>query len=173
MSNDTQTELQVLKAEADSLGLEYSPNIGLGTLQTRIQEHHQNIINSQQEAAKPKALTEAETRQLKMRQANELVRVQVICMNSEKHNRQGEIFQAGNSIVGTLKKFVPYGVPWFVPRIIFNVIAEKKFQQRYGVGNLQTRMVKEYAIEELPPLTISEVEELKRQQALKAEAQNL
>src|SRR5690606_32581434 len=110
----------------------------------------------------------------KKREAEELVRIRVTCMNPAKKEWEGEIFTAGNSTVGTFKKYVPFNADdgWHVPRIIYNQIIQRQCQVFYSVkderGNSirKGKLIKEFAVEVLPQLTKEELQELARRQAM-------
>ncbi len=108
------------------------------------------------------------------KEASALVRVRVTCMNPNKKEWKGEIFTASNSIVGTFRKYVQFNTEdgWHVPQIILNMIKARQFQTFYtiknerGVAVRKGKLVPEFAVEVLPPLTEEELLELSRRQAL-------
>ena len=170
---ETKPRIQTLKAEADRLGIKYSPNIGPDTLDARIKQHLAGNLpmSSQIQAASPEVSTEeseAQKLERKIKEATKLVRIIATPMDQRKNNgeRQGEYVMGGNSVVGTYKKFIPYGQPVHIEKLLLNVLEEKKFKQRYGKGNIQSREVKEFAIQILPDLTPKEVAELRKLQAI-------
>jgi hypothetical protein len=118
--------------------------------------------------------TPVQKRQRLRRQANELVRIRVTCMNPAKKDWAGEIFTTGNSSVGTLRKFVPFNAEegWYVPRMILQVMQERQCQifvngkSKNGVKTREPKLIKEFAIEVLPDLTEIEIKELARRQAM-------
>lgn len=105
-----------------------------------------------------------------------LLRVRVTNMNPAKKDLPGEIFTVANEILGNVKKFIPYGEQtdngYHIPRCLFTQLEEKRFQQirtvkdkRTGVLRPETRWVKEFALEVLPPLTQEELQRLATAQA--------
>ena len=108
------------------------------------------------------------------KEANELIRIRVTCMNPNKREWDGEIFTTGNSTLGTLKKYVPFNADegWHVPRAIYNQIIERQCQifvtKKDSRGNTtkEGKLIKEFAVEVLPNLTVEELEELARKQAM-------
>lgn len=168
MSN-VEPRINQLKAQATKLGISFSPNIGSDTLDAKIKAHLAQV----DQLSKP---TEYDKVEAKIKEATKLRRVIVTCMDhskTENGERQGEYVMGGNSLTGTIKRFVPYGHPTHVEQVLLNVLEEKKFQQRYGPGNQLSREVKEFNIDYLPDLTPKEVEELKKIQAIRAEAANV
>lgn len=104
--------------------------------------------------------------------ASELIRINVTCMNPNKKEWEGEIIGAGNNTVGSLTKFIPFGKDWHVPRIIYNVIRDRMCQvfvtNTDSKGNKvrQGKLIKEFAIDVLDPLTSEELHDLAERQAI-------
>lgn len=177
---EAQPRIKTLKAQADQLGIKYSPNIGPDTLDARIKQHLAQATPLSGQVTAPVAPTvtpeenEAMALERKIKAATRLIRIIATPMDQRKNDgeRQGEYVMGGNSVVGTYKKFIPYGQPVHIEQLLLNVLEEKKFQQRYGKGNQQSREVKEFAIQILPDLTPTEVQELKKMQAIRAESAN-
>ena len=178
----TQDELATLKARADMLGIPYHPSIGVEKLKAKIEaklsdapeETDEPEVKPQVQAPGVAVETEGQKRQRLRKQAAELVRIRVTCMNPAKREWEGEIFTAGNSAVGTFKKYIPFNADegWHVPRIIYNQLVERECQvfvtTKDGRGNSVRRgkSIKEFAIEVLPQLTQEELDELARRQAM-------
>jgi hypothetical protein len=110
----------------------------------------------------------------KRKDASRLVRIHVACMNPAKTEWPGEIFTCSNSVVGSFKKFIPFDneVGWHVPQIILNMVQERKCQIWMGAKNARgnkikvSKMIKEFNVDILPPLTYTELMALKQRQAL-------
>ena len=178
----TQDELTTLKARADMLGISYHPSIGVEKLKAKIEaklsdapeETDEPEVKPQVQAPGVAVETEGQKRQRLRKQATELVRIRVTCMNPAKREWEGEIITAGNSAVGTFKKYIPFNADegWHVPRIIYNQLVERECQVfvtiKDGRGNSVRRgkSIKEFAIEVLPQLTQEELDELARRQAM-------
>lgn len=177
-------ELTTLKARADKMGLSYHPSIGLEKLRAKIAAalegktdesgDEENAPANSQVAAAPVAETENQRRLRKKREAGELVRIRVTCMNPNKRDWDGEIFSAGNSTVGTFKKYVPFNADegWYVPRIIYNMIVQRMCQvfvvkkTARGVSIKEGKQIREFAVEVLPNLTEEELHDLAQRQAM-------
>lgn len=107
-------------------------------------------------------------------EASKLVRVRVTCMNENKKAWNGELFTCANSVVGTHKKFVPFNVDegFHVPQIILNVMNTRRCQIFVTTKNAKGRkvvkpkLIKEFAIEIMEPLTIEELQKLEKIQAM-------
>lgn len=165
------TEMESLKARADLLGISYHPSIGLDKLRDKV-----NAALVPTEEDKPVVVDESESavRRRQQQEALELVRIRVSCMNPNKKEWEGEIFSVGNNLVGTQRKYVPFNIDegWHVPRIIYNMIADRQCQVFVSVkderGNTvrKGKLIKEFAVEVLPQLTTEELTELARRQAM-------
>lgn len=170
-------EMTSLKARADQLGISYHPSIGLEKLRTKINEA---LSDEPKEDEKPAVAvgkgkeSPQELRLRKRKEASELVRIRVTCMNPNKKEWDGEVFTAGNSAVGTFKKMVPFNAEegWHVPRIIYNMMMERKCQifvthtDSRGNKSRKGKMIREFSIEVLPPLTEEELHDLAQRQAM-------
>jgi hypothetical protein len=133
--------------------------------------------------AKPaKVLTKSEQVMVeRMKQRKEqlrLVRVRITNLNPAKKDLRGEIFTVANAYVGTQRKYIPYGeesdVGYHMPFIIYNELKDRKFvsiKTRKGPNGQQIvdqRIVSEFAVELLEPLTEAELAKLASAQAAAA-----
>lgn len=177
-------ELTALKARADQMGLTYHPSIGLDKLRAKVaaalegaeQPGDDEPEVPEEKTAKVAKVEESlhEFRSRKKREASELLRIRVTCMNPNKKEWEGEIFTAGNSLVGTFKKYVPFDADegWHVPRIIYNQIIQRQCQVFVtkkgprGIDSRQGKLIREFAVEILPPLTKEELHDLAQRQAM-------
>ena len=171
-------ELTLLKQRAQTLGIKFHPSIGLESLRSKVSAALTG--EDAEEAAEepvpeaPAAESHIQMRNRLHKEASALVRVRVTCMNPNKKEWKGEIFTASNSIVGTFRKYVQFNTEegWHVPQIILNMIKARQFQTFYtiknerGVAVRKGKLVPEFAVEVLPPLTEKELLELSRRQAL-------
>ena len=160
-----------LKKQADRMGVVYKDNVSVATLQKAIQakiEENEDVgkgtIDGVAVTAKQ---SEAEILESAYDKAMKLHRVIITPLESSKAtNLESEMFCAGNALVGTVKRTIPFGDPWHVEHILLNSIREKKYQQftvrknAKGIEVTSSRLVPAYAISELPPLTEEERNEL-------------
>lgn len=130
--------------------------------------------HADQESVPVEGESVAQKRMRLKRHANELIRIRVTCMNPAKKEWEGEIIGAGNNLVGTLSKYVPFGAEdgWHVPRIMYNVLRDRQAQIFITVTDpiskqkvRKGKLIKEFAIEVLEPLTSDELAELAARQA--------
>lgn len=166
MIGENKTELQLLKEKAGALGVEYKANVSSKTLSKLIKEF-------EEQEEQEDGLTENERIQKTMEEATKLVRVIITPMDSSKRDYQGDVFSAGNAVVPTMTKYIPFGVEWHVPQIILNTIKEKVINRFIAKKDERGREYREYqearaySIQELPPLTKEELEELAKSQEMR------
>lgn len=108
-------------------------------------------------------------RQRLLLDAKKLIRCRITNMDPKKKDLQGEIITVANGIVGTVRKFVPFGERtengWMIEQFIYNMLSKRKFLQvRVRIVNgrevVESKYVKEFAIEILPQLTPAEINQL-------------
>lgn len=188
-------ELQEVRTKADSLGIKYHHRSGATKIQILIDQHLVKAYNTPNEAPIQDPVAPVIVHKLPVQQVvpmtqehfnrqraadarrtvGKLVRFRCQNMNPNKKDWPGEILSAGSAKLGTFKKFIPFdGEPYHVPLIIFNVMKDKmcsifsNSKNARGHNVRTSRLIHEYSIEELPPLTQKELKELKGQQALAA-----
>lgn len=181
MSSDTdeiltQDELTTLKARADLLGIPYHPSIGLEKLREKINAATSDEADPApiQAASQTNEETLNQKRARLKKEALELVRIRVTCMNPAKAEWEGEIFTVGNSAIGSVTKYVPFNADagWHVPRIIYQQLAERQCQiftavkDSRGNKGRKGKLIKEFAIEVMPSLTPEELRDLAQRQAM-------
>ena len=104
------------------------------------------------------------------RRAMKLVRVRISCNDTNKRNFKGKIFTVQNSVIPYVKKFVPFNAPTHVPQIMLDMIKEKQLQIFYeerspsGRKVKKSRLIPEYNVEILPPLTAKELDAIRQKQ---------
>jgi hypothetical protein len=179
-------EIAILKQRADLMGIAYHPSISLDKLKARINAKLNDEplpLETNEEEATVTTITERtlqfkpETKVEKMErlrlEAARLVRIRVTCMNPNKKDWDGDVFTVSNSFVGTFRKYVPFNAEegWHVPNIIYEYIKDKNFVHHYvekkdGKEINRHKLVKEFAVEVLDPLTDEELKELAQRQAM-------
>lgn len=174
----TKDELTLLKEQAKKLNISFSPNIGLDALKAKVKAVLENETPAVEEVAAPVTLgtlveSTGKRRARLRKEANVLVRVIVSCRNPSKKEWQGEFFTVSNSVIGTIKKYVPFDTEegWHVPVALYNMIKERQYQHFYKVkvdGKEVTRgkLVPEFNVQLLPQLTKEELQELAQRQAI-------
>jgi hypothetical protein len=123
-------------------------------------------------------LTESEYKRWKLgkdrRDAGRLIRIRVTCMNPNKKDWEGEIISVGSAKMGTYKKYIPFNTPdgWHVPKAIYEVMKERQctiFQSttdEKGRKIRKAKLIPEFSIEVLPPLSEAERDALAKKQAM-------
>lgn len=176
-------QLEGLKEKAKSLGITFSPKIGVDALREKInksmepaKEEITTAGNEDEGVVLTEVQRKAKTRQdIRMSQLK-LVRLRINNMNPSKKDLKGEIFTVANKYLGTVKKFIPYGEDtdegYHVPHILYEQLKTRKFLQirkrkvrGTGEEEIIQSMVPEFALEVLPQLTPKELEQLARNQA--------
>ena len=188
---NAKAQLEALKKEADELKIQYSPNIGLDTLQQRIDEAkaEDSEVDATEEAAKrdeaklkkkeaEKAMSPEEKEKArkaetiaKRDEANKLIRVIVTPNEPEKRSLNGEIFSVSNDVINQ-KKFVSFNNEngWHIPMGLYYMLKDKKFQtfrdvEINGKEVKRGSLIPAYNITVLDPLTPKELKQLAESQA--------
>lgn len=115
-------------------------------------------------------------RQKQMQEQTRLVRCRIQNLDPKKKDLPGEIVTVGNEVIGTIRKFVPFGEVtddgYHIPYIIYQELESRRFlnirvgkDRRTGSPIVNTGWAKEFAIEVLDPLTPAELERLAAAQA--------
>jgi hypothetical protein len=164
-----------LKKEADDLGIAYHPKIGIDKLEGKIAQTKKVV----EATPVTRVMTEAEKisrRNTKMRnEAGKLIRIRLSCLNPNKKNWPGEIISVSNRVIGVFKKYIPFNaeVGYHVPNIIYQHLVErqcqifKKIPKPNGETKVVSKLIREFAIEVLPPLTQVELDKLATVQTAK------
>ena len=159
------SELDILKQQADTLGIKYSPNIGVETLKNKISAVIEAPVEEKTETQK------VDARQALWNDAMCLVRLEIHNVNPAKSSLKGEFYTVANKIIGKVTKFVPYGdagKSYHVPNCIYQLLEEKKYlafrDDSSAPNGKKTELIPEFNNKVLPPLTQEELEELKKAQ---------
>ena len=179
------TELDMLKQRAKLMGITFSNNIGLDALKTKIEEHKkaseaktQTQALAQTDEQQPEVQTENQKKKAKtislrahlQKEKMKLVRLRITNLDPKKKDLPGEILTTGNEYLGTVRKFVPFGEAtdngYHVPYCLYEMMRDRKFlsiKTRKGPKGqtiVEQQMVREFALEILPPLTEAELARL-------------
>lgn len=174
------TELENLKSRAEKLGVKFHPSISAEKLREKIkaaQTEGEGSVGEQSEgksAAGTKEESPAAKKLRLKREALKLVRVRITCMNPAKKEWEGEIITVANNAVGTVKRYVPFNIEdgWHVEHILLEQLRERQCQifvsEKDSRGNKvrKGKLIREFAIEVLDPLTEEELAELAQRQAM-------
>lgn len=172
-------ELDLLKQQARMMGIEFSNNIGVETLRKKIEERTAEDAASST-VQEPEPQPEQPVRKKSLRdeiydREMKLVRVRITNMDPMKAKRPGDYFTIANKYLGTVRKFIPYGEQtdngFHIPHCLYQMLKDRKFAQVQlrknpdtGHESVVTRMVREFAIEVLDPLTPEEIKRLAQAQ---------
>ena len=132
---------------------------------------------AQKPKPKPRKMTQEEVeqalREKVKKEKMKLLRCRISNLNPAKNDLRGEIITVGNRYLGTVRKFIPFGEQtdrgYHIPQVIYDDLKARRFQQirsKRVNGQImqETRMVPEYQIEILPPLSVEALNELRMQQ---------
>lgn len=183
-SNDTvddvpmPDELTVLKQRAKLMNISFSNNISLEKLRQKIAdaqegkasepEQEEAVVNPLEDNNKaPVKETEAQMRQRIRLEQTRLIRVRIQNLDPKKKDLPGEIITVANEYMGTVRKFVPFGEAtdngYHIPYCIYEFLKNRKFLNIRVSNNgkkIEQAWVREFAIEELPPLTQEDLDKL-------------
>ena len=174
------TELENLKSRAEKLGVKFHPSISAEKLREKIkaaQTEGEGSVGEQPEVKSATGANEESPAAKKLRlkrEALKLVRVRITCMNPAKKEWEGEIITVANNAVGTVKRYVPFNIEdgWHVEHILLEQLRERQCQifvsEKDSRGNKvrKGKLIREFAIEVLEPLTEEELAELAQRQAM-------
>lgn len=177
MSDDTNTpvidELAILKDKAKVLGIN-AGNMGVDALRQKIAEKMAESQKSTEVVQPDEEMTALQRRQHLKREYLKLVRCRIFNNNPQKQDLQGELIIVGNKYLGMQKKMIPFGEPtengYHIPLIIYNELKNRRYQSitvkgRAGKEEIVRKMLPEYTLEVMPPLTREELNELALTQA--------
>lgn len=160
------SELETLKQRADDMGIKYSPNIGVDTLRTKVND----ALQPKEKAKVVINPTTGSKYQDLVNEATKLIRVRVTNLNPNKKHSDGEFFRTGNSVISTISRFVPFESDTHVEQMLLNLINNRKYatvrEEKTPDGKKPVRSLrKEFQVEVLPALTKKELEELATEQS--------
>lgn len=163
-----------LRENGALLGITFGPNEGIPSMITKLKEMRAVILRDEEDVAAEAELpkSEQELRNEMRLKETKLIRIQIACVNPNKAGLPGEILCVHNDYVGTVKKFIPYneaGEAYHVPQLLLKMLKRKKFLQikdppKGSRASATTKLVPEYAITILEPLTEQELKDLARAQ---------
>ena len=181
-----------LKARAEELGLSYNSNIKTDALAELIMNAENGLTPEIVAAAKEaeevakklvadkpvetpvenKAKTVGQVKAEARKNAMKLVRCVVASMDKDKADLSGEIISCGNSMTGMIKKFIPFGKEWHVPKVILETLKDKKMlmtrDRRTDKGTVKEHYeVSQYNVQILPDLTQEELNRLLKEDGKK------
>lgn len=166
------TELDLLKERATTMGIGFHPNIGTEKLREKIEAMLVPTSLTTDKVLGRETIAERNARLRK--EAMRMIRISLTCMNPAKSTWNGEFISVGNSSIGFIKKFIPFEAEegWHIPAVFLEVLKERKYQSFYttninGHKVKKGKLVKEFAIEVLPNLSVDELKTLAAKQALK------
>lgn len=169
---DKELKAELIK-QGEELGLSIHPNTSLANM---IQMVNMGLIFSHHKAPDaPIKSVVIKDKVAARRQAEKLVRVKVSNLDPTKKAYSAQAFGFSNSVVGTIRKVVPFDVDegFHIPEVLLDVIRNVKHRvtkyrtKIHGGSEVQIPYsveVSSYGIEILPALSADELEVIKQRQ---------
>lgn len=166
-------DIEVVRAKAKELGVEYHPAMKAETIQAKIDA----VLTSNPAPsvsnipALPAIETEAQKIERELKEALALIPVTITSMDPADAQLTGTSFSVGNRKLGQVTKAIPFGMKWYMPRILVDEIESKMFIRPAMVatpgGNerLDTQWIKKYAVQRHPMPSQAELDELAKAQS--------
>lgn len=154
------TELELLKEQATLAGLSFKPNATVKALKKLLAEQYREDSVSEENQAR----FDLEAENLK------LIKVIITPNDANKRLQTGEIFCAGNSMLGTIKRYVPFGQEWLIENMLLKSIQEREYQlliprkTEKDEEFVESKLLPAYQIQILPNPTKEEIEQLAKLQ---------
>ena len=176
-------ELETLKARADLMGIPYHNKIGIDKLKAKLAAKQEpEVVKTQLLKTtinkKRTYLTHEEYKKERAlrakRDLSKQIRIRLSCNNPNKKNDELVFVSVGSAKMGTFKEYIPldWEAGWHVSQIVYNALKEKKYSKFYTVKGLngqeirKSKLLPEFVIDVLDPLTKDELEAMKQQQAI-------
>lgn len=155
------TETELLKTQADLLGIEYKGNISAKELRSQIMALL--ISEDTSEGVSDKERVELEKENTK------LIRAIVMPVAAHMRDYQGQLFSVGNSVMNTVSKYVLFNTEYHIPNIILKHIQAQEMQyfstkKVNGREVRESKMTKAFNVTILDTMTKEELTELGRSQ---------
>lgn len=178
------SDRELLEQKAKRLGIGFNARTPDDLLKLKIEDKLKETEEGNSKAvenANSEKGTDSEklARDKQYKEAMQLVRVIVTPTTASEQEYAGEVFTVSNSLVGTVRRFVPFGNDngWHIERILLNTLKEKKiqiFKEKRVDGQVikEGRLLPAYSIVELPPLTEDELKKLADSQRARQSVEN-
>ncbi len=154
--NDVANDRDALKAKADSMGIDYVPNIPTAKLQELVDGHKPTQAK----------LTPSQRRKAKVDEAMKLVRVRVACLNPSKKEIKHEFFRVANSLCKA-HRLVPFDTDTHIENILLEHIQSRGYSRITSTTDAphpSFQVSNEFQVTILPPLTEAELKRLAEEQ---------
>lgn len=160
MESNTPSKRELLEQRASKLGIGFNAKTSDEILAAKIEQKLST-------ADTDKPIHEIKDREYQYKEAMRLVRVIVTPTTAEMREYEGEIFTVSNSLIGTVKRFVPFGKEqgWHIENILYQTLKEKQIQifQKKRVNGQEVvdpKLIPAFSIVVLPDLTEEELKKL-------------
>lgn len=166
----SELDIEAVRARAKELGVEYHPAMKAETIQSKIDEHLSKANKENSEAPAPAEETEAQKIERELKEALALIPITITSMDPADAQLTSASFSVGNRKLGQITKVIPFGMKWYMPRILVDEIESKMFCRTSmvpapgGTERVNTQWIKKYAVQYHPMPTKEELEELAKLQ---------
>jgi len=157
------SEIELLKTQADILGLDYKGNVSAKALRKQIMDLllSESDDNDKSISNKDRVTLEKES--------GKLIRAVVMPVAAHMRDYQGQLFSVGNSVINTISKYILFNSEFHIPNIILEHIEAQEMQyfttkRVNGRDVRESKMAKAFNVTRLPTLTKEELIELGRSQ---------
>jgi hypothetical protein len=166
-------DLEAIRAKAKELGVAYHPAQKAETIQFNIDQFLEaNAPTIIQPPVKDE--TPAERAKRKRDDALGLIPVTITSMDPQDAQLTAVVVSVGNRKMGQITKAIPFGMKWYMPRILVDHIEAQMFCRSAmlpvpgvtGGERLNTQWIKKYAVQRHNQPTPKELAELAKAQAL-------
>jgi hypothetical protein len=171
MSEITKEQLDSLRELAENLTSKKFGNVkDPAKLQAIIDVARADKEDEDEDA--PKVLSMAaqnRKREIARKEATKLLRVNITAMAPFEKQLKGAYFDVGNSLVGNIRRFIPYDVDWHCEAMLLEHIKDRKYRTKKEWKDPITRkiqyeniFVRAYGVVELDALSAQELAEHSR-----------
>lgn len=175
------TPRELLKEQADLLGVEYKSNISDAKLKELVEDAMKPTKKETKEVEKPKSkaeLTDEEIVQERIAELRlemtKLKRCIISCNDPQmKEYESTPYLSISNSVITMPKIVVPFNVEWHVPQAYYDMLRNQtcyidvKGKDAKGRTITTRKEIKKYNIQDLPDLTTEEIQDLKTMQIMR------
>lgn len=169
------TEMDLLRARAEKLGIPVPPNIKADTLRKRIDDRL-NGTDEKEKETEAEAPAVGNTFTEINQRARALVRVSIVCNDPGRRDLKGEYWGVANRYIGQIRRFIPYDArgqqSWHIEHALLRMLQRKMYYRVHQEIDPKTGRVQDnsilvplFNIQILPPLTDAERAALAQAQA--------
>ena len=169
---DSPSELELLQNRCRTLGISFHHNNGVAALTELVNEKIKTIDTPTLDEATIMKRRYA----FKRKEANKLIRCNIVCQDPTKRDWAGEVVSVSNRVVGTIKKFIPFSTPqgYHIPAMLLKILEARQYTSFSTIRNIKgvpvtkTELRPAFVITRLPALSTQELNVISDRQAANA-----